>query len=211
MKVALVAWEAQPKPPDLTVTVGALGVEFVEKDCASTREAVELAADAEVVWVMGGWRGITAEALPELGRCGAIIRSGSGTDNIPVAAATARSILVCNTPEGPGLGRGRAHGRPAARRDPGDPQMGSHRPRWGMAAGERPAVAEATRRVVDASRAAGVAAGLGLSGSDLAQALTWVERGVGIISLDVDWIHMSRAATETLTAMRAGLARQVTT
>ena len=104
MKVALVAWEAQPKPTDLVERVRALGVEFVEKDCASTREAVTLAADADVVWVMGGWKGITVEALPELRRCGAIIRSGSGTDNIPVAAATERNILVCNTPEGPALG-----------------------------------------------------------------------------------------------------------
>ena len=104
VKVALVAWEAQPKPPDVAEKVRALGVEFVEQDCASTREAVALAADAEIVWVMGGWKGITAEALPELHRCGAIIRSGSGTDNIPVAAATERNILVCNTPEGPALG-----------------------------------------------------------------------------------------------------------
>jgi hypothetical protein len=65
--------------------------------------------------------------------------------------------------------------------------------------------------VIDAARAAGVAAGLGLSGGDLEQTLKWVERGVGIVSLDMDWMYMSRAAKETLAAVRGGLARQATT
>jgi D-3-phosphoglycerate dehydrogenase len=34
-----------------------------------------------------------------LARCGAIIRTGSGTDNLPVAEATARGIVVANTPD----------------------------------------------------------------------------------------------------------------
>ena len=42
---------------------------------------------------------ITAEIPPRLTRYGAIIRSGSGTDNIPVLAATARNIIVANTPD----------------------------------------------------------------------------------------------------------------
>jgi D-3-phosphoglycerate dehydrogenase len=42
---------------------------------------------------------LTAENLPLLPRCGAIIRTGSGTDNIPVAAATERGIIVANTPD----------------------------------------------------------------------------------------------------------------
>ena len=31
--------------------------------------------------------------------CGAVIRSGSGTDNVAVEQAAKRGILVCNTPE----------------------------------------------------------------------------------------------------------------
>ena len=58
----------------------------------------EHGADADLVWVFGGKR-VNAEALRLFPRCGAIIRSGSGTDNIPVAAATARGIIVANTPE----------------------------------------------------------------------------------------------------------------
>ena len=34
-----------------------------------------------------------------LARCGAILRSGSGTDNIPVGEATKRHIVVINTPD----------------------------------------------------------------------------------------------------------------
>jgi hypothetical protein len=43
VKMALVSWEEQPKPQGVAETIASLGAEFVEKDCASTREAVELA------------------------------------------------------------------------------------------------------------------------------------------------------------------------
>lgn len=99
MKTALVAWDGQPKPDWVTPDMRALGGEFVERDCQSSEEAFEIAEDADIVWVMGGWTGITAEMLPSLTRCGAIIRSGSGTDNIPVAEATRLNIMVCNTPQ----------------------------------------------------------------------------------------------------------------
>jgi len=70
-----------------------------------------------------------------------------------------------------------------------------------------PTVTEATQRVVDAALAHGVAPGLGLSGSDLEQAMSWIERGVQIVSLDMDWMYMARGARDTLTAVRRGLAR----
>jgi D-3-phosphoglycerate dehydrogenase len=57
------------------------------------------AADADVVWLFGGSRVLTAHNLGLLGRCGAIVRTGSGTDNVPVAAATELGIVVANTPD----------------------------------------------------------------------------------------------------------------
>ena len=98
-KVACVAREGVPMPAYVPEGIEAAGIDFVERDCETAEQAVEVAADADVVWVMGGWRLITEEVLPRLERCGAIIRSGSGTDNIPVAAATARGIIVANTPD----------------------------------------------------------------------------------------------------------------
>jgi D-3-phosphoglycerate dehydrogenase len=48
---------------------------------------------------MGGSRVITAQVLPLLPQCRAILRTGTGTDNIPVAEATRLGIIVANTPE----------------------------------------------------------------------------------------------------------------
>ena len=62
-----------------------------------TPKVVEAARDADVLWVYGGGK-LSAEALPLLPKLRAIIRSGSGTDNIPVGACTAHGVLVVNTP-----------------------------------------------------------------------------------------------------------------
>ena len=67
--------------------------------CAGPAEVAEAAGDADVVWTMGGSRVITAEVLPLLRRCRVILRTGTGTDNIPVEAATRLGIVVANTPE----------------------------------------------------------------------------------------------------------------
>ena len=60
---------------------------------------VETAAGARVVWVFGGGRLLTEAVLAELPDCRMVLRSGSGTDNIPVTAARARGVAVGNTPE----------------------------------------------------------------------------------------------------------------
>ena len=98
-KVACVAREGVAMPEWVRSTIETAGIEFVEQDCETSEQVMELARDADVVWVMGGARLITADMLPEFTRCGAIIRSGSGTDNIPVEAATAQGIIVANTPD----------------------------------------------------------------------------------------------------------------
>ena len=95
---AVCAWDAVELPDWVTVQIEGAGVEFVARQCETSEQVVEIGADADVVWVMGGSPLITADIIPRLERCGAIIRSGSGTDNIPVEAATAHGILVCNTP-----------------------------------------------------------------------------------------------------------------
>jgi len=52
-----------------------------------------------VIWTVGANTCLTADVLPRLPRCRAIMRSGSGLDDLPVAAARARGLLVANTPE----------------------------------------------------------------------------------------------------------------
>ncbi len=74
------------------------GIDFVARVCETGEELARHAGDADVVWVFGSHI-ITAESLAALPQCGAIVRTGSGTDNVPVEAATRRGIVVANTPE----------------------------------------------------------------------------------------------------------------
>ena len=96
-KVALVALDGQTVPDWVPLELGRSGIDLVIHEC-QTREELG-AGDADVVWVFGGSRIITAEGLRVIPRCGAIIRTGSGTDNVPVEEATGMGIVVANTPE----------------------------------------------------------------------------------------------------------------
>jgi len=75
------------------------GIEFIPYQCATREELEEYAHDADIVWVWGGSNCMKTENLSVLKRCRCIIRTGSGTDNIPVAEATDMGIVVANTPE----------------------------------------------------------------------------------------------------------------
>jgi D-3-phosphoglycerate dehydrogenase / 2-oxoglutarate reductase len=74
------------------------GIDFVVRECQTADDLSSCAADADLVWVWGS-RVVNNETLELLPQCGAIVRTGSGTDNVPVAAATARGIVVAHTPE----------------------------------------------------------------------------------------------------------------
>jgi D-3-phosphoglycerate dehydrogenase len=73
-------------------------VDFVYEECATRDDMARVAGDADLVWVLGGSEIVNAETLPVLKRCGAVIRTGSGTDNVDVEAATRQGIVVTNTP-----------------------------------------------------------------------------------------------------------------
>jgi D-3-phosphoglycerate dehydrogenase len=99
LKVVMVANDMPPTPDWVGRRLAEQGIDLRERACAGPAEVAEAAGDADVVWVMGGARVITAEILPRLRRCRVILRTGTGTDNIPVAAATRLGIVVANTPE----------------------------------------------------------------------------------------------------------------
>jgi D-3-phosphoglycerate dehydrogenase / 2-oxoglutarate reductase len=76
------------------------GINFAVMDCASKEDLVKCAGDAQIVWAYGGRRGVLeGEALKALPNCVAIVRSGSGTDNVDKPTATSLGILVANTPD----------------------------------------------------------------------------------------------------------------
>jgi D-3-phosphoglycerate dehydrogenase len=98
-KVAMVHMDAEELPSWVTETMAEHDIEFVFVECETRAQLAACAGDADVVWVCGGSPIVTAENIDDLARCGAIIRTGSGTDNIPIEAATERGIIVANTPE----------------------------------------------------------------------------------------------------------------
>lgn len=100
-KVALVGMDMASAgvPEWVTADLQKARITFVVKLCKTREELAEVASDADVVWVFGSHDILYAENLDLLKQCGAIIRSGSGTDNVPVAEATKLGIIVANTPE----------------------------------------------------------------------------------------------------------------
>ena len=97
-KVALTAFDTNV-PAWVDEEFREYGIDFVAEKCATPGGLARVAGDADAVWVFSATHQVTAANLPLLKRCGAIIRSGSGTDNVPVDEATSRGILVANTPD----------------------------------------------------------------------------------------------------------------
>jgi D-3-phosphoglycerate dehydrogenase len=97
-KVALVGMDGKSVPDWVYAELRQADIDFVFKQCKSRQELAEVGADADVIWVFGSHESVYKENLDVLKQCGAIIRTGSGTDNIPVAEATELGIIVANTP-----------------------------------------------------------------------------------------------------------------
>ncbi len=102
-KVALVGLDGQTVPDSVLSGLAESGIQLVVHQCENRQELAEWAGDADVVWVFGSSRCLHGQMSPDelsiLPHCGAIIRTGSGTDNVPVKAATHLGIVVANTPD----------------------------------------------------------------------------------------------------------------
>lgn len=99
MKTVLISGGEDAVPAPYLRKIREAGIELSCKDCRSEDEVVEFAAEADLVWMFGPNRGLTARALTRLPKCKGIFRSGSGIDALPVEAARERGIRVYNTPE----------------------------------------------------------------------------------------------------------------
>jgi D-3-phosphoglycerate dehydrogenase / 2-oxoglutarate reductase len=102
-KVTLVGLDGQIVPDWVVSGLADQGINLVVHECHTHQELAQWAGDADVVWVFGTSRCLHGQMVPQdlsiLPRCGAIIRTGSGTDNVPVKAATRLGIVVANTPD----------------------------------------------------------------------------------------------------------------
>jgi len=74
-----------------------LGAEVVQAQCHTEDQVIAAAAGADALLVQ--YAPITSRVLDHLPRCRIISRYGIGVDNIDLAAATARGILVANVPD----------------------------------------------------------------------------------------------------------------
>ena len=93
-KVALVALDGQTVPDWVPENLAQQGIDLVVHECLTDEDLAQYAADADLVWLFGGSRVLTARNLALLPRCGAIVRTGSGTDNVPIEEATRRLVRI---------------------------------------------------------------------------------------------------------------------
>ena len=91
--VVLIAEDLSP------ATVAALGPEFQVRHCDGTdrNELLRELADADAILVRSGTQ-LDAEALAAAPRLRVIARAGVGLDNVDVATATQRGVMVVNAP-----------------------------------------------------------------------------------------------------------------
>jgi D-3-phosphoglycerate dehydrogenase len=73
------------------------GITLVVGNCRTPQEAAALAADADAV--ITNRCPINREVIAHLNRCRIIVRYGVGVDNVDIAAATEKGIIVCNVPD----------------------------------------------------------------------------------------------------------------
>ncbi len=86
-------------PQGVEVLAHAAGLEVIERPGASPDELLELIGDVEGLVIRSGTK-VTADVIARADKLKVIGRAGIGVDNVDVAAATARGIVVVNTPEG---------------------------------------------------------------------------------------------------------------
>ena len=73
------------------------GVEVVGHQAKTADDVIAIAQDADALLVQ--WAPVNADVIAALDRCRIIVRYGIGVDNVDIAAATAKGIVVCNVPD----------------------------------------------------------------------------------------------------------------
>jgi D-3-phosphoglycerate dehydrogenase len=86
-------------PQGVEVLMKAQGLEVIERPGCSPAELLELIRDVDGLVIRSGTK-VTSEVIAHARQLRVIGRAGIGVDNVDVPAATARGIVVVNTPEG---------------------------------------------------------------------------------------------------------------
>ncbi|MFA6658860.1 MAG: phosphoglycerate dehydrogenase, partial [Victivallaceae bacterium] len=99
LKVALIADNYDNIPEWVCKKLTSSGINFSAKKCFSEDELLDFAATTDVIWTYSKNYALTAAVLSKLKNLRAILRTGSGLDDIPVSQANALGIRVLNTPD----------------------------------------------------------------------------------------------------------------
>jgi D-3-phosphoglycerate dehydrogenase len=86
-------------PQGLEILERASGIEVDYRPGLSPGDLIEAIAEAEGLVIRSGTK-VTADVLAHAGKLRVIGRAGIGVDNVDLAAATERGVVVLNTPEG---------------------------------------------------------------------------------------------------------------
>jgi D-3-phosphoglycerate dehydrogenase / 2-oxoglutarate reductase len=85
-------------PSWMASELAAAGIRFESRQCRTREDALDVASAAHVVMIQSVRPLLDVEAIARLEHCRCIVRLGIGYDSVDVTAATAKGILVCNTP-----------------------------------------------------------------------------------------------------------------
>jgi len=97
--VAMISRDLSEVPERIQKELIKKNVDFIAKRCDTVAQFLAIAKNADVIWTSGANLVILPEILPQLKQCKAILRTGSGVDDLPVKEATRLGIWVANTPE----------------------------------------------------------------------------------------------------------------
>ena len=99
-KVVLVANVHHPIPPWVAADFAAADIDYLYQECSSRKDLEEYASDADVIWLMASRENLVVEPMIDVFKTlGAVVKCGSGTDNIDHEACTRRGIVIAHTPE----------------------------------------------------------------------------------------------------------------
>ena len=97
---ALIAFDEPFNPPEtLREEFNRAGIELTMANCVSEDEVIDVAKGKDFLLTTPQRKLLTRRVISQLESCRAVIRVGSGTDCIDIAAATERGIMVVNTPD----------------------------------------------------------------------------------------------------------------
>jgi D-3-phosphoglycerate dehydrogenase len=99
-KVALIANDDHPIPAWVDEKFKQAGISWAYKQCYNRNDLKEIATDANVLWLMSGRKGLVIEENMDIFKnLIAVVRIGSGTDNIDHDACNKRGIIIGHSPE----------------------------------------------------------------------------------------------------------------